>query len=211
MVEAHVTSCLAALAIRCTLAGFVLLGAAPPVRGQSPAGQPAGSRAQASLGESAPVAGEPQGGGAIEAGSPGESPPPTVDLAVPGNSLDPKAVQRRKLQGQLQEVELERADTSRLWPLLTLVVGGVAALGGMVAGVAGGAGCPAGCEAPPWAGAVVLSGAFVGGVGLLWWRLVEEDIAEIESRRFQIRRDLDRLDAASAPAARAALSFTSRF
>jgi hypothetical protein len=47
------------------------------------------------------------------------------------------------------------------------------------------------CSSPFWPTWLVVGGAGVSTAGLIWLKLVTEDIAELESRRYQLQMQLD--------------------
>jgi len=172
----------------------------------------AGARAQETATQQ-PEAAQTQSGDAPEAEAPGAaasdpasgSPEGAPDLAAEEAAMEADsaaaALRRQQVDAQrraaltrdLQAVEREEQDTSRLLPLLTAGTG----IALLAVGVAVGAGkalsCDDSCTMPFWPAWLVVGGGTVATGGGIWLALKERDIAELQSRRFQIERELDYL------------------
>lgn len=113
--------------------------------------------------------------------------------AAPSADLTPaERGQVRQLELRLDEVSSERADTSTVLPWTVVAVGVSAIVFGSVLGLEKIYGCEDdSCTSPFWPTWVVVGGAGVSTAGLIWLKLVTEDIAELESRRYHLQMQLD--------------------
>lgn len=100
--------------------------------------------------------------------------------------------QLRHLELRLDDVDGERAATSTLLPWTVVVLGLSAVVLGTTLGAAGVGSCEDdSCSSPLWPTWAVVIGAGVTTGGLVWLKLVREDIAELESRRYHLQMQID--------------------
>lgn len=111
--------------------------------------------------------------------------------AGPVELTPPESAQLRSLQLRLDEVAAEEADTSVVLPWGVVALG----VGAIVLGVALGAervaSCDESCDGPFWPAWLVVGGAGVTTGGLIWLKLVYEDVAELQSRRYHLEMQID--------------------
>jgi hypothetical protein len=122
----------------------------------------------------------------------------------------------KKLQSELASVRYEQEHSSTLLPWVVTATGAALLMTGLIAGLHAVLSCgDASCKSPWWPGWVVVAGATTGIAGVIWLRLDYRDMAELQSRRYQLERDLEhsRINAAPLPASgpRAALQFRAVF
>jgi hypothetical protein len=118
--------------------------------------------------------------------------PPQLDAAS-----SEQAFGVSKLQTQLRELSAERDSYSRLLPWLTVGVGAAATVGGAIAGAGYALGCDTGCSSPAWVGMVVVTGTFVATIGAIWVVHADAGLRELDSRRYYLQQELDRIRASS--------------
>ncbi len=100
-----------------------------------------------------------------------------------------EAVRRAQLEKELVEVRNEEAATTRLWPILTLVVGAAAVATAATSGAIAAIDCHGSCSSGAWQGVTVMAGAAVATFGVLWLRWTNADLDELNSRRYRLERD----------------------
>ena len=108
----------------------------------------------------------------------------------------------------------EQDHFSLLAPWVVTVTGAAMMLTGLIFGVHAVLSCDGSCKSPWWPGWVVVGGATAGIAGAVWLRIDYRDLAELQSRRYQIERDLERsrINAAPLPGGpQAALQFRAVF
>jgi hypothetical protein len=103
-------------------------------------------------------------------------------------------------------------------PWVVTVTGAALMLTGLIFGVHAVLSCPHdSCKSPWWPGWVVVGGSTIGMAGAVWLRLEYRELAELQSRRYQLERDLERsrINAAPLPSSangpQAALQFRTTF
>jgi len=111
--------------------------------------------------------------------------------------------QTANLKVRLQQVQRERDGMTNLWPWLVVGAGAGAALFATATGAGYALACHGECGTHSWVAAVVVVGVGVATLGAIWLIRSDRDIAEVESRRYQIERDLERVDRATAQRDRA--------
>jgi hypothetical protein len=100
--------------------------------------------------------------------------------------------QIRQLELRLDDVKGERAAASTLLPWAVLAIGVTSVVLGTAIGVGSVASCDdESCSSPFWPTWMVVGGAAVSTASVIWLKLVSEDIAELESRRYQLQMQLD--------------------
>jgi hypothetical protein len=100
--------------------------------------------------------------------------------------------QVRRLELHLDDVRGERVATSTVLPWTVVAIGVTSMVVGTVIGFEKIYGCDDdSCSSPFWPTWLVAGGAGVATAGVIWLRLVSEDIAELESRRYQLQMQLD--------------------
>jgi len=102
--------------------------------------------------------------------------------------------QERQLLLRLDDVDSERAATrsSTVVPWTVIAVGVAAMVVGVSFGLERVASCDQeSCSSPFWPGWLVIAGGTLSTGGLIWLRLAREDIAELDSRRYQLEQQLD--------------------
>jgi hypothetical protein len=111
---------------------------------------------------------------------------------LPEPTLSPgESSQLRSLELKLDDVSAERASTSTVLPWAVVGVGIAAILVGGSLGIAKVASCDESCTSAFWPSWLVVGGAGLSAAGLIWLRLVQEDIAELESRRYHLQMQID--------------------
>jgi hypothetical protein len=125
-----------------------------------------------------------------------------LDEAAPEPAqLDTSASEREygtsKLELQLREVTAERENYSRFLPWLTVGLGAATTLAGTAAGTAFAVGCDGACDSPAWIGMVVVAGTFIATVGAVWVVHSNAGLREIDSRRYHIEQELERVRASA--------------
>lgn len=104
----------------------------------------------------------------------------------------PERSQVRQLELRLDDVRGERADTSTVLPWAVVAIGITSIVLGAAIGLENVASCDDdSCSSPFWPTWMVVGGAGVSTAGVIWLKLVSEDIAELESRRYQLQMQLD--------------------
>jgi hypothetical protein len=98
------------------------------------------------------------------------------------------------LKLRLLEIERERDDTSTLLPWTVIVVGVVATALGAGIGIARTVSCDGSCRGDFWPGWVVLGGATVGSLGVLWLLLTEEELSALRSRHYHLQTQIDAIE-----------------
>lgn len=112
--------------------------------------------------------------------------------ALPEPTLTPaESGQLRQLQLRLDDIDLERAGTSTVLPWTVVALGVGAMLVGGTLGLARVASCEDSCTSPFWPTWVLVGGAGVSTAGLIWLKLVHEDLAELQSRRYHVQTQID--------------------
>jgi len=114
--------------------------------------------------------------------------PPPADLRLTAA----ESSQERQLQLRLDEVNGERASVGTTLPWAVIAVGIAAAVIGTTVAVARVEGCEQeSCTSPIWPAWLVVGGITVSAGGVVWLRLVSEDIAAIETRRYHLQQQID--------------------
>lgn len=119
---------------------------------------------------------------------------PSADDPTPAPLAElspPETAQLRSLQLRLDEVASEEAGTSTVLPWTVVVLGVSAVVLGTALGVEQVASCDESCPSPFWPTWVLVAGAGVTTGGIIWLKLVREDIAELRSRRFHLELQID--------------------
>lgn len=123
-----------------------------------------------------------------------------------------------KLHNELAKVRYEQEHPGLLAPWIVTVTGAALMMTGLIFGVHAVLSCPEdSCRSPWWPGWVVVGGATAGIAGAVWLRIEYREQAELQSRRYQIERDLERsrINAAPLPSSandpHAALQFRAAF
>jgi hypothetical protein len=100
--------------------------------------------------------------------------------------------QVRELELRLDDVRSERAATSTVLPWAVVAIGVTSMVVGTAIGLEHVASCDGdSCSSAFWPSWLVVGGAGVSTAGLIWLKLVSEDVAELESRRYQLEMQLD--------------------
>jgi hypothetical protein len=116
----------------------------------------------------------------------------TAARAQEAGLTTPERSQIRQLELRLDDVRDERAATSTVLPWTVVAIGITAMVIGTAMGLEGIASCEGdSCSSPFWPTWLVVGGAGASTAGLIWLRLVHEDLAELESRRYQLQMQLD--------------------
>ena len=150
-----------------------------------------------------------------------QAPAAQMKAEAPVEALPALRAQRQRREHDLQlalgRVQRERADTSALSAWLFTAVGVGVLVTGLAAGAVGALGCKRSCSTPFWPGWLVVGGATMTTAGVVWIRLKQHDIAELELRRVDLEQELQRVEwslaaiAPSQPRVRAALSWRASF
>ncbi|HEX4351641.1 MAG TPA: hypothetical protein VHZ95_01980 [Polyangiales bacterium] len=115
---------------------------------------------------------------------------PSRPLPLQGK-LDPRT---NSVRVELAKVTAEREHASNLLPWLTLGVGVGSTTLGTIAGAAYAIGCSHECLTHAWVSVVVVAGAAVSTLGAIWLLRIDQDIAEIDSRKYMLERELEHFD-----------------
>lgn len=115
-------------------------------------------------------------------------------LEPPRVAIDADAEQRRLLSLRLEKVNAEIDSTSTLFPWIAVVTGAALLLTGVTVGSIKAIDCTGSCSAPFWPSWAVTGGATIGIGGLVWLRLTEVELSYLGTRRYQLQRDIDRLE-----------------
>jgi hypothetical protein len=117
---------------------------------------------------------------------------PPAELPAPRLLTAAESSQQRQLMLRLDDINDERAGTGTVVPWTVIAVGVAAMVVGVSVGIQRVASCEQeSCSSPFWPGWLVVGGAGVATGGLLWLKLVREDIAELESRRYHLEQQID--------------------
>jgi len=103
----------------------------------------------------------------------------------------PERSQLRSLELRLDEVAMQEAGTSAVLPWAVVALGVGATLLGLGVGAYRVASCDGSCTGPFWPGWLVVGGGTATTAGLIWLRLLHEDLAELKSRRYQLQMQID--------------------
>jgi len=104
-------------------------------------------------------------------------------------------VQRSALQLELRTAEQNIASAHTIWPVVTMGLGAGIGIGAGIAGMA----IVGACEDDDCSVSAAVGGLVVGGVtlltaGVIWWRIQLQRMQRLESKRYQLERDLERLE-----------------
>jgi hypothetical protein len=195
------------------LTGMVLLNAS--ALAQAPAGD-APSTSSAATATAAEASAEPADdsvpGTAPDAATPSAAQP--IELAAPTDST---AARKRALEASLAGVDRERAGQSLLLPWLATSVSAALLLTGLGAGLGHAVGCAHSCTTPFWPGWLVIAGTTFGTASVIWLERRQRDLAELDSRRYHLDQELQRMRWNEAPRSpttaslHAALGWSGRF
>ena len=98
-----------------------------------------------------------------------------------------------RLESDLRKIEAEREEYSRFWPWFTLTTGAALTAGSVAVGAGHVFGCDGGCSTSAWIGILVAAGTFVATVGTIWVVNSNLGLAEIDSRRYHLQQELERI------------------
>jgi hypothetical protein len=118
--------------------------------------------------------------------------------------------QLASLRGRLLAVERERDDVNLVLPWSVFAIGAAALVVGSVLGIERAIACDASCSGPFWPSWLVVGGATVGSLGLVWLRLEHEELSALRSRHYHLKNQLEAYElnrAALAPTLRVHGSF----
>jgi hypothetical protein len=101
------------------------------------------------------------------------------------------------VKAQLMDLQKERESTTNLWPWLVLGVGLGATVGSATYGAIYAIDCDHDCSTPNWVSLTVVAGAAVAALSMLWLVRTDDQIRELESRKYHLERDLERMSTAS--------------
>lgn len=113
--------------------------------------------------------------------------------AAPAPSADKHDVGVGRLELDLHKVQAEREAYSRFWPWFTVATGAAMTLGGTAVGAGYVFGCEGGCSTSAWIGIIVATGTFVATVGTIWLVRANADVREIDSHRYQLEQEIERI------------------
>ena len=98
-----------------------------------------------------------------------------------------------RLELDLKKIEAEREGYSRFWPWFTLTAGAAMTVGGTVVGAGKVYSCDGGCSTSAWIGIIVATGTLVATVGTIWIVRANRDVADIDSRKYQLEQEIERI------------------
>jgi hypothetical protein len=132
-----------------------------------------------------------------------KAPPDTTDDHATDDHAEPEAeaapsdekhdVGMGRLELDLHKVQTEREKYSRFWPWFTVGAGAAMTLGGTAVGASKVFGCDGGCSTSAWIGIIVATGTFVATVGTIWVVRANADVREIDSHRYQLEQEIERI------------------
>lgn len=106
---------------------------------------------------------------------------------------DPQALGMSKLELKLRKLDDERSHSSRFLPWLTVATGAGISVAGTAVGAAYAFDCEGGCDTPPWIGMIVVTGTLVATLGAIWVVHADADVRELDSRRYHLKQEIERL------------------
>jgi hypothetical protein len=109
----------------------------------------------------------------------------------------PVKAKPEKLRLRLREADAERAHSSNLLPWLTVGIGAGTVVVSALAGAIHALGCDPGCSTPNWVALIVVAGGAVGTLGAIWLIRTDESLRELDSRRYQLRQELEQYELSS--------------
>jgi hypothetical protein len=154
--------------------------------------QPAPAAVEAATQPVTPPAAEPAAP-AEDAAVPeaGEQPEAAASEAAPVE--EPHDIGTSRLEANLRKAEAARESYSRFWPWFTLTSGALMTVGGAAAGAAHVFGCDDGCSTSAWVGIAVATGTFIATIGTIWVVNANADVRELDSQRYQLQQELERI------------------
>jgi len=166
------------------------------------AAAPAPKAAAPATNAGGPVAAPPQG--AIPAGDVVAPDPDGESAQGQGQGDDAEAegaapfsekhdVGASRLDTDLLKVEAERENYSRFWPWFTLTTGAALTAGSVAVGAGHVFACDNGCSTSAWIGILVATGTLVATLGTIWVVSSNAGLAEIDSRRYQLQQEIERI------------------
>lgn len=142
-------------------------------------------------------------------------PEPAAEADAPHESALAKH-QREVLNKSLLDIQHEREGASLVLPWVLTGTGVALILAGAVIGAQAALGCGDSCKGgsalPGW---LMVGGTTAGMAGMIWWVRAKRDIADIETRQYRIKNELERMQWNREPIPHAAmapsLSFRANF
>lgn len=151
--------------------------------------QPAG--ASGVLPGAAPEAQTPTATPVPEAAEDHAEPEPAAEAAPPVEEKHDVGMGRLELN--LRQVQAEREQYSRFWPWFTVATGAAMTLGGTAVGAGHVFGCDGGCSTSAWIGIIVATGTLVATLGTIWVVRANADVREIDSHKYQLEQEIERI------------------
>lgn len=128
------------------------------------------------------------------------APSPDAPEAQTEPSLSPgpnEAAQNRpsveKVELRLEATKREREEYSLLLPRLALGLGIAGALAGAIGGAVHVIGCDGTCDTVPWVAFAAVAGVSLATLGAIWTIRAEADVRELDSQRYQLEQELERV------------------
>jgi hypothetical protein len=125
-----------------------------------------------------------------------ESVAPAESAAAPDDDEEPVKpasvphAAPEKLRLELHQVEDERAHSGNLLPWATVGLGAGTVLVSAIAGAVKTLSCDPGCATPNWVAFAVVAGALVGTLGAIWVIHTDNNLRELDYRRYQLQEAL---------------------
>jgi hypothetical protein len=98
------------------------------------------------------------------------------------------------VQARLEAARLERAEASTFFPWLAVGIGAGSAVLSGIAGTVHVATCDAPCGTLSWVAFAAVAGVTLGTLGVIWVVHAEAHVRELDSHRYQLERELERLE-----------------
>jgi hypothetical protein len=154
----------------------------------APAAEPAVDTAAAAEHAAPEDHAEPEAEPAAAEAAPAE--PEPAELAPASANHD---VGVSRLEVDLRKIQAERDGYSRFWPWFTVSAGAALTLGGTAVGAGYVFGCDGGCSTPALIGIIVATGTLVATLGAIWVVHADADVRDIDSRRYQLEQEIERI------------------
>jgi hypothetical protein len=115
------------------------------------------------------------------------------ELSEAAPASDKHDVGMSRLETDLRKIQAEREEYSRFWPWFTLTTGAALTAGSVAVGAGHVFGCDGGCSTSAWIGILVATGTLVATVGTIWVVNSNLGLSEIDSRRYQLEQEIERI------------------
>jgi hypothetical protein len=170
-----------------------VLASLVPTHALAQASVPAQAPAESAPAESAATA-EAAAEPTVDSPAPAPDAVLSEDMMAPssqGLSADAERAQLAKLRAELLQLEREQDDVDQVLPWSVLALGAAAVIVGTVLGIERASACDASCPGPFWPSWLVVGGATVGTLGLVWLKLEHEELSALRSRHYHLQNQID--------------------